>query len=297
MAHTNYFDEERIDSPSRQVWRHFSANPFSVLGLWGLIIILLLMILGPWIAPYLPEAQNLENPLLPPSWHATGEVRYFLGTDDLGRDMLSRLLYGAYLTFGSALLIVAITLTLGFVIGAISGTLTGLKSSILGHLLDSLLSIPSLLLAILFVAVLGPGLTHVLWAVGLALLPQFVHTIHNAIHDEMQKEYVTAAKLDGANRFQIFWFVVMPNVWDTLIVQTTLSVSVATLDIAALGFLGLGAQSPTSEWGALVAQNLDNLLVAPWTITIPGFAILFTVLVINLVGDGLRSALKSVRQV
>ncbi|GLP94841.1 ABC transporter permease subunit [Paraferrimonas sedimenticola] len=296
MAFTDRYLDEPIRSPSRQLWRQFRRNPFSLLGLWGLSMLMLIMLLGPWLAPFPAEMQNQQALLLPPSWADDGVVRHFLGTDDLGRDIWSRLLHGAHLTFGSAILVVGLTLTVGFAIGAVSGTLTGLKSSILGHLLDALLSIPSLLLAILFAAVLGPGLSNVLWAVGLALLPQFVHTVHHAIHDEMQKAYVTAARLDGANRRQIFWFVVMPNVWDTLIVTTTLSVSVAILDIAALGFLGLGAQSPTPEWGAMVAQSMDNLLLAPWTITIPGFAILFSVLAINLVGDGLRSALNALQK-
>ncbi|MGL5360338.1 MAG: ABC transporter permease subunit, partial [Shewanella sp.] len=209
--------------------------------------------------------------------------------------IFSRLLHGVHLTFGMALLIVITALITGFIIGSFSGMMRGLKSSILGHLLDALLSIPSLLMAILVVAVLGPGLDNVFWAVGIALTPQFVRSIHQSVQEELQKEYVTAARLDGANSLQIFWYVIMPNVWEVVIIQTTLAISAAILDIAALGFLNLGAQAPSAEWGAMIAQGMDNLLTAPWTVTIPGLAILFSVLAINLVGDGLRSALAPIR--
>lgn len=243
----------------------------------------------------LPETQDPRALLLPPSWDPSGTVEHFLGTDDLGRDIFSRLLHGAHLTFGMAILIVVTALITGFIIGSLSGMMRGLKSSILGHLLDALLSIPSLLMAILVVAVMGPGLDNVFWAVGIALTPQFVRSIHQSVHEELQKEYVTAARLDGANSMQIFWYVIMPNVWEVVIIQTTLAISAAILDIAALGFLSLGAQAPSPEWGAMVAQGVDNLLTAPWTVTIPGLAILFSVLAINLVGDGLRSALAPIR--
>ncbi len=291
MPPINIYQEDRIASPMMRVWQNFSANPFALAGLWTIAFLLLLTIFGPFIAPFAPEAQDPQALLLPPSWDEAGTVAHFLGTDDLGRDIFSRLLHGVHLTFGMALVIVSIALLVGFFIGSLSGMMRGLKSSILGHLLDALLSIPSLLLAILVVAVTGPGLDNVLWAVGIALIPQFVRSIYHSVQDELQKEYVTAARLDGANPLQIFWYVIMPNVWDVVIIQTTLAISAAILDIAALGFLNLGAQAPSPEWGAMVAQGLDNLLTAPWTVTIPGLAILFSVLSINLVGDGLKSAL------
>jgi len=283
-----------IPSPMRRLWHAFTNNPFAFAGLWAVIFLLLLAIFGPFIAPYAADQQDLHALLLPPSWDTAGTVEHFLGTDDLGRDIFSRLLHGAHLTFGMALGIVMASLVLGFIIGTISGMSRGLKSSVLSHLLDALLSIPSLLMAILVVAVMGPGLENVFWAVGLALTPQFVRAIHQAIHIELQKEYVTAARLDGASPVQIFWYVVMPNIWDTVIIQTTLGISAAILDIAALGFLNLGAQTPSPEWGAMVFQGVDNLLIAPWTVTIPGVAILCSVLAINLVGDGLRSALSPI---
>lgn len=295
MPRINIYQDDSIPSPTRRIWQSFSANPFALAGLWGVVFLLLLTIFGPFIAPFTPEIQDPKALLLPPSWDPAGTVEHFLGTDDLGRDIFSRLLHGAHLTFGMSLMIVITALSFGFIIGSLSGMMRGIKSSILGHLLDALLSIPSLLMAILVVAVTGPGLENVFWAVGIALTPQFVRAIHQAVHEELQKEYVTAARLDGANLLQVFWFVIMPNVWETVIIQTTLAISAAILDIAALGFLNLGAQAPSSEWGAMVLQGMDNLLTAPWTVSIPGLAILFSVLAINLVGDGLRSALAPIR--
>ncbi|MEI6860535.1 MAG: ABC transporter permease subunit [Shewanella sp.] len=294
MPQLKIYQEDEIPSPLRRFWHKFSENPFAFAGLWIVVSLLLLSLLGPFIAPYAPEQQDPYALLLAPSWDPAGTVEHFLGTDALGRDIYSRLLHGAHLTFGMALGIVIAALILGFIIGSISGMMTGLKSSILSHMLDALLSIPSLLMAILVVAVMGPGLENVFWAVGIALTPQFVRAIHQAIHEELQKEYVTAAKLDGANPFQIFWYVIMPNIWDTVIIQTTLGISAAILDIAALGYLNLGAQAPSPEWGAMVSQGMDNLLTASWTVTIPGAAILCSVLAINLVGDGLRSALSPI---
>ncbi|PMG29439.1 peptide ABC transporter permease [Shewanella sp. 10N.286.52.C2] len=295
MPAIKIYQDEHIASPMMQLWKAFASNPFAVAGLWAVIFLLLLVVLGQLLAPYPPEMQNPDAILLPPSWDALGHVSHFLGTDDLGRDLFSRLLHGVRLTFGMSLIVVLCALIVGFIIGSLSGMMRGLKSSILGHLLDALLSIPSLLLAILVVAVTGPGLINVFWAVGLALTPQFVRAIHQAVHEELQKEYVIAAKLDGASQIQIFWYVIMPNVWEVVIIQTTIAISVAILDIAALGFLNLGAQAPSSEWGAMIFQGLNSQLIAPWSITIPGLAILFTVLSINLVGDGLRSALAPIR--
>jgi len=294
MTQIKIYQGGEIPSLTRKIWHTFADNPFALAGLWAVVALLLLAVFGPLIAPYSAEYQDPRALLLAPSWDAAGTVEHFLGTDDLGRDIFSRLLHGAHLTFGVALAIVLTSLVIGFIIGSISGMMKGLKASILSHLLDALLSIPSLLMAILVVAVMGPGLDNVFWAVGIALTPQFVRATHQAIHEELQKEYVKAAKLDGANMIQIFWYVVMPNVWDTIIIQTTLGISAAILDIAALGFLNLGAQAPSPEWGAMVSQGVDNILTAPWTVTIPGGAILCSVLAINLVGDGLRSALSPI---
>ncbi|GAA4872024.1 ABC transporter permease subunit [Ferrimonas pelagia] len=295
MANTSLYHEDKIPSPWHQIWRHYQSRPSAVVGLWALLLVVFLSLFGPLIAPFSAEQQATEHLLAPPSWFADGSVDYFLGTDALGRDLLSRLLHGAHLTFGYAALIVWVALCLGFVIGTLSGASKGLQSSVLGHLLDALLSLPSLLLALLFAAVLGPGAHNVFWAVGLALLPGFVRVVHNAIHEEMQKEYVMAARLDGASRWQLLRYVIWPNITDPVVVHTTLAFSTAILDIAVLGFLSLGTQAPSPEWGSMVREGTNNVLSAPWTVTMPGLAILFSVLATNLVGDGLRQAIAEER--
>ncbi|GAA5185883.1 ABC transporter permease subunit [Ferrimonas gelatinilytica] len=295
MAKPQLYHEESIPSPWHQIWRHFKARPSAVIGLWGLGLMVALSLFGAYLAPYSAQQQFSDQLLAPPSWHSDGSVLFFLGTDALGRDLLSRLLHGAHITFGFAGLIVVLALGVGLVIGTLSGTSQGLRSSVLGHLLDALLSLPSLVLALLFAAVLGPGLQNVFWAVGLALLPGFVRVVHNAIHEEMQKQYVMAARLDGASPWQLLRFAIWPNITDVVVLHTTLSFSTAILDIAALGFLSLGAHAPSPEWGAMVREGVNNVLSAPWTVTMPGLAILFGVLATNLVGDGLRHAIAEER--
>ncbi len=150
----------------------------------------------------------------------------------------------------------------------------------------------SLLLAIIVVAILGPGLFNTLIAITLALIPPFIRATYNAVHAEMQKEYIIASRLDGSPPLRIMRLAILPNIVETLVTQTTRTLSAAILDISAVGFLGLGAQSPQPEWGAMLADSSDLIYLAPWTVTLPGMAILFSVLVTNLVGEGIREALK-----
>ncbi|WP_341501509.1 ABC transporter permease subunit [Gallaecimonas sp. GXIMD4217] len=291
MPRPNLYFEERIPSPLLRTWLAFKASPMAMLGLYLMGFLLLAALVGPWIAPHGPSAQNTEALLVPPSWDQSGHVDYFFGTDDLGRDLLSRLLHGARLTFGSAILVVLAAAVVGVSIGALSGMMKGIKSSVLHHLLDTLLSIPSLLLAILIVAIQGPGLDSALIAVWLALVPQFVRATHNAIADELEKEYVIAARLDGVPPTRLMLDVIFPNVTEGIVHQLALALSAAILDISALGFLGLGAQAPLPEWGTMLSGAMELAYRAPWTVTLPGLAILVSVLATNLVGDGLRKAL------
>ncbi|WP_346351857.1 putrescine export ABC transporter permease SapC [Oceanimonas sp. AH20CE76] len=293
-ARANIYPELQVRSPRERAWQLFRQNTLAMIGLWGLGILCVFTLIGPWLAPYAPYEQFSQVLLLPPSWSDHGNVDFFLGTDDLGRDMLSRLINGARLTFGNAVLIVAVAMLFGTAIGILGGMSRGLKASILNHLLDTLLSIPSLLLAIIFVAILGPGLFNTLIAITLALIPQYIRATYNAVSEEMQKEYITAIRLDGANAWRILRFGIVPNLSDTLISQTTRALSAAILDITAVGFLGLGAQPPRPEWGAMLSDAMDLVFLAPWTVTLPGLAILFSVLVVNMVGEGLRQAINEV---
>ncbi|MGL5609876.1 MAG: ABC transporter permease subunit, partial [Aeromonas veronii] len=239
---SNIYPELKILSPLEQTWASYSRNPLAMAGLWCFLLLLLITLVGPLVVPYGIDEQHTDKLLLAPSWAATGNIDYFLGTDDLGRDMLSRLVVGARLTFGYALVVVVIAMVVGSAIGILGGMSKGLKSSVLHHLLDTLLSIPSLLMAIIMVAIMGPGFGNTLIAITLALIPPFIRATYNAVHAEMQKEYITASRLDGSPPFRIMRLAILPNIVETLVAQTTRTLSAAILDISAVGFLGLGAQ-------------------------------------------------------
>lgn len=282
-------------SPARQLWRDFASQHSAVAGLLLFIAFFLIAILSPILTPHNPYLQNDSILLLAPSWSELGNVRYLLGTDDLGRDIFSRLLIGARYTFGIAVITVIGALLMGLLLGTLAGMSKGVKSSIFNHILDLALTIPSLLLAIIIVAILGPGLLNTTWAIMLALLPQFVHGIRNAIVEQLNQDYVIAYQLDGANSWQIFSRIILPNIWEKLTLMATMALSTAILDIAALGFLGLGAQTPTAEWGAMMADSLDLIYLAPSGLAMAGLLIFLAVLSVNLVGDGLRNAIKKRR--
>lgn len=289
-------DEQLARSPIRQLWREFARQHSAVGGLLLFSVFFLLALLSPLLSPHDPYLQNDGLLLLPPSWSEQGLVQYPFGTDDLGRDLFSRLLVGARYTFGIAMITVLGALIMGLLLGTLAGMSKGVKSSIFNHVLDLALTIPSLLLAIIIVAILGPGLQNTTWAIMLALLPQFVHGIRNAITEQLNQDYVVAYRLDGANNWQVFSRIVLPNIWERLTLMATMALSTATLDIAALGFLGLGAQAPSAEWGAIIADSLDLIYIAPVSVAVPGLLIFMAVLSVNLVGDGLRNAAKKRRE-
>ena len=286
------YPDIRIPSPVTQTWLAYKENPIAMAALWGMLCLLLVVVLGPSMVTYDPQQQDPNALLLPPSWTTSGTLAHFLGTDDLGRDLLSRLVHGARLTFGSAVVATLIAMLCGGTIGVLGGMSQGLKSSVLHHMLDTLLSVPSLLLAIVLVAVLGPGLDNAVLAVTLSLTPQFIRAIYHAVNNELQEEYIVAVRLDGSPRLRILRLAILPNIVDTVVAQTTRALCTAILDISAICFLGIGAQSPSPEWGTMLADGMDLMYIGAWTVTLPGFAIIFSVLITNLVGDGLRSAIQ-----
>ncbi|PKF50547.1 putrescine export ABC transporter permease SapC [Enterovibrio nigricans] len=292
MPSNSVYLEQRIPTQLERAWKAFRENTLAVAVFWLLCILLLVTIFAPWLTPYDPQFQT-GHLLQPPSWDNAGTVDYFLGTDDLSRDMLSRLIAGSRLTFGYALLVALAAGIIGVLIGILAGMTSGLKSSFLNHILDTVLSIPSLLLAIIVVAFKGPGEMSILLAVWLALIPRFIRSVYTAVHAEMEKEYILAARLDGANSFYLLYHSVLPNIFMILSTELTRAISVAILDIAALGFLGLGAQAPSPEWGAMLGDSIELVFTAPWTVTLPGLAIMVSVLVVNLVGDGVSQAVNA----
>lgn len=291
MPADNIYAEKRPPSPLRYTWGLFYRDTTAMIGLYSFAALLLLCIFGPLLAPYGIDRQFLGYQLLPPSWSRYGDVSFFLGTDDLGRDLLSRLMSGAAPTVGSALLVTLAASVCAMLLGVLAGLTHGLRSAVMNHVLDTLLSIPSLLLAIVIVAFMGPGLEHAMLAIFLSILPRLVRSTYSAVHDELEKEYVVAARIDGASSLDILWYAILPNILAQLVTDFTRALSMAILDIAALGFLDLGAQLPSPEWGSMLGDSLELIYVAPWTVMLPGAAIMLSVLIVNLLGDGVRRAI------
>ncbi|MGL4861197.1 MAG: putrescine export ABC transporter permease SapC, partial [Enterobacteriaceae bacterium] len=283
--------EKKAPGRGEIVWRTLRQDTLALIGLFGVLTLLVLCLTGSWLAPYTLDQQFLGYQLLPPSWSQSGNILFFLGTDDLGRDVLSRLLNGVAPTFGSAFLVTCAASLLGITIGVVAGMSKGLRSAFLHHFLDILLAIPSLLLAIVIIAFGRPSLHHAMLAVWLALLPHVIRAVYRAVHDELDNEYIIAARLDGASSWHILWQAILPNIAPQLVMEVTRVFSIAILDIAALGFLNLGAQMPSTEWGSMMSDSLELIYVAPWCIMIPGAAIMLSVLLVNLLGDGLRRAI------
>ena len=277
--------------PLREFWAYFSANRGAVAGLTVIVLVLLCALFAPWIAPHDPNLTNNAVFLKPPFWQEGGSLSYPLGTDAIGRDILSRLLYGARLSLVIGIAVVALAIVVGIVLGLIAGYFKGIADIAIMRLMDILMTMPSLLLAIVIVAILGPGLMNAMLAVAIVVLPHYVRITRAAVIAESSKDYVVAAKVSGAQTIRLMFSEILPNCAAPLIVQATLGVSTAILDAAALGFLGLGAQPPTPEWGTMLADAREFVLRAWWVVTFPGLAILITVLAFNLLGDGLRDAL------
>ena len=295
MAHTSALGSVSTD-PSRrrqlaEFWFYFSENRGAVIGLAFFLVLVVVALAAPLIAPHAPNAQFRDAVLLPPFWEAGGRAAFPLGTDAVGRDMLSRLLYGSRYSLFIGVIVTSIALAGGIVVGVIAGYFRGWVDTVIMRLMDIILAFPSLLLALVLVAVLGPGLTNAMIAIALVLQPHFVRLTRAAVMAEKSRDYVTAAKVAGAGPLRLMFRTILPNCMAPLIVQGTLSFSTAILDAAALGFLGMGAQPPTPEWGTMLAEARESILRAWWVVTFPGLAILVTVLAINVMGDGLRDAL------
>jgi len=272
-------------------WASFSENKGAVAGLVFMVVLVLVAIFAPLVAPHAPDVQNRDALLVPPFWEAGGSLTYILGTDAVGRDMLSRLIFGARYSLFIGLFVVTLALAAGVTLGTLSGYLGGWVDTVVMRVMDVVLAFPGLLLALVLVAILGPGLMNAMIAITLVLLPHFVRLTRGSVMTERDKDYVVAVRTAGAGPIRLMVKTVLPNCLAPLIVQTTLSFSNAILEAAALGFLGMGAQPPTPEWGTMLAEAREFILRAWWVVTFPGLAILLTVLAINLVGDGLRDAL------
>ena len=282
---------EVVPSSWHEFRNAYAQSRGALIGL-GLIVLLVLLALGAnVVAPHPPNEQYREFTLTPPAWVAGGNAQFLFGTDAVGRDILSRLIYGTRLSLLIGLISVSISMSAGIALGMIAGYFRGLTETIVMRLMDVMLALPSLLLAIAVVAILGPGLINAMYAIAIVLLPHFVRLTRAAVIAEAGKEYVASSRIAGAGPVRVMFSTILPNCMAPLIVQGTLGFSSAILDAAALGFLGLGAQPPTPEWGSMLADALEFIQRASWVVTFPGLAILITVLAFNLMGDGLRDAL------
>ena len=278
-------------SPLAEFWFYFRENPGAVAGLLAIVLVTVAALTAPLIAPHDPDLQDRGAFLVPPVWAQGGRAAYLLGTDAVGRDILSRIIYGARFSLLIGAIVITLSLSAGIVLGLIAGYARGWLETLIMRLMDIILALPSLLLAIVIVAILGPGLVNAMIAVAVTYIPQFVRLTRASVISEFTKEYVVASRVAGAGPLRLMLSTVLPNCWAPLIVQATLGFSNAILDAAALGFLGLGAQPPTPEWGTMLADAREFVLRAWWVVTFPGLAILITVLAFNLMGDGLRDAL------
>lgn len=260
----------------------------SKIGLAGLVMIgalLLVAIFAPYIAPYEPNEQNILFRYQAPS------AKHWLGTDEMGRDILSRIIYGSRISLQVGLISISLALLVGVILGLMAGYYGGFIDMLVMRLMDIMLAFPAILLAIAIVAILGPQLQNAMIAIAIINIPRFARVIRSSTLSIKESEYIKAARALGAKDIRIITRHLFPNALAPLIVQTTLSIATAILEAAALSFLGLGAQPPSPEWGAMLTDARSALQKAPWVATFPGLAIIFGVLGFNLLGDGLRDAL------
>jgi dipeptide transport system permease protein len=268
------------DEAWRTTWAYFKESKGGLWGLGFLAVVLFCVIFADLIAPFDPSLQNRSALLLPPIWTEAGHWPYILGTDAVGRDMLSRLIYGARYSMFIGFVVVSLAVIVGTLLGLLAGYYSGWLDTLIMRLMDVILAFPSLLLALGLVAVLGPGLLNAMYAIALVMLPHFVRLTRANVLSEKNRDYVIASRIVGASNWRLMFNTILPNCMAPLIVQATLSFSNAILDAAALGFLGMGAQPPLPEWGAMLAEAREFISRAWWVVTFPG-----------LVGDALRDAL------
>ncbi len=271
--------------------KQFKKNRSAVLGFFIVLVLVIFALFAPFIATHLPIEQELTNRLIPPSWEVGGSMAHLLGTDDFGRDLFSRIVYGARISIMIGAISVSISLAFGLVMGVFAGYFGGLVDTLIMRVVDIMLAIPAILLAIVIVSILGPSLFNAMIAIGIVGVPTYARIVRASVMSEKNKEYVIASRVNGSHDIRLMFKVILPNCTTPIIVQATMGFASAVLEAAGLSFLGLGAQPPTPEWGAMLADSLQYITTAPWMIFYPGLAIFLTVLGFNLIGDGLMDVL------
>jgi peptide/nickel transport system permease protein len=278
-----------LESPARSfagdTWRRFRRSPGALVGAVVIATIALAAIFAPFIAPHDPLVQDLTAQSLPPS------PAHLFGTDKLGRDVFSRIVYGARTSISIGFVAVGLAITVGTFVGVVAGYLGGRVESALMGAMDVMLAFPSIILAIAITTILGPSVTNLMIAVGIVYIPQYARLARSSTLAVKETEYVEAARAVGARVPRIILRHVIPNILAPLLVQATLGIATAELEAAGLSYLGLGARPPAPEWGAMLNDARDYWVSAPWALIFPGVAITTLVLGFNLLGDGLRDAL------
>lgn len=258
----------------------FKKDIVGVVALYIFIALIILTILGNFISPYSAYTQFIGAEFTPPSWYKKGSISYFFGTDDIGRDILSRIILGAKYSLGSAFIITIIVGIIGGLIGFTYALNRKTKTNFLRTILDMFLAIPSILIAIIIATLMHPSLNNAILAIILSLLPHFVNNIHQAISQELDKEYITLLRLDGANNIRLAKSIILPKISPFLIRELARNFNIALLDICALSFLSLGANELSPEWGAMIKDALPLIYLAPWALIIPGIMIIISLLVV-----------------
>ncbi len=271
--------------------KQYKRNRAAVVGFIVVVLLISTAIFAPIVAPYSPDIQNLADRLIPPMWDAKGVSSHVLGTDDFGRDLFSRIIFGSRISLMVGAISVGVSLSFGLVMGIVAAYFGGKTDLFIMRIVDIMLSIPAILLAIVIVSILGPSLFSAMTAIGIVGIPTYARIVRASVLAEREKEYVIASRINGSSNFRLMFIVILPNCASPIIVQATMGFASAVLEAAGLSFLGLGAQPPTPEWGAMLSDSLQFITTAPWMIFYPGVAIFLTVLSFNLMGDGLMDVL------
>ena len=290
MLINNEFNEEKIQSPLRYIWLIFKGKNIAVMAMWGVVFLIATSLFADVIMPYPHTLQHPDMLLLPPYWLEGANPDHLLGTDDLGRDTFSRLLKGAQFTLIGALLITMGITFLGFIIGATASLIKGMKASVMHHFLDALLTIPTLLTALILIVLFGASYESSLLAVSLSLLPQFIRGIYLCIENELNKQHIIALRLDGATNLRLLRYGILPNIIEPLTTLVNRVFTMAVLEITTLGFLGFGATTEEVELGSLIAKSLELIYQSPYLIVFPGILIFLIIIIFNIFSEGVRHA-------
>lgn len=277
-------DQYQAVAHSRKL-RQFKSNRLNLIGLALVLLVLFAALLAPWIAPYEPNEQDLLNRLAAPS------SEHVMGTDQLGRDMFSRVLHGARISLSVGLVVVSITLAIGTLVGVVAGYAGGWVDEALMRFVDILLAFPGILLALVIAGILGPSLRNIMIALAVVGWTSYARIIRGSVLSIKEKEFIKAAKLMDVSKPRVIARHIVPNVITPVVVLATMDMAYVILGTAGLSFLGLGAQPPTPEWGAMLSEGRNHIQTAWWVVNFPGLVIMITVLGFNLLGDGLRDVL------